>query len=226
MAPTGGEFTAQHYFAVPSAPYGSTFTYWLGQEAEDASIAVTDADGNEMWSQDVASTRGMHTVTWNLRGQAQPIPLSPSERRDSIAIVARVHEVADSLVEAGEDREQVDGAVERLLSRSGGFGGFGGGGGGEGLPFTRDGEFVERPAEGGPIEAGGDDQSLQQRISQIVRPTEGRRRFRRGGGSLLPGRSEPAAMAEPGRYTVTLTVDGETYVQRVDVGWALSAPSS
>jgi len=142
-------------------------------------------------------------------------------------IVARVHEVGDSLVAAGEDREQVDGAVERLLSRAGGGGGFGGGGGGEGLPFTRDGEFIERPAEGDPIEVsdGEGEQSLQQRISQIVRPTEGRRRFRRGGGSLLPGRSEPAAMAEPGAYTVTLTVDGRDYVQTLDVMWSLTAPS-
>jgi photosystem II stability/assembly factor-like uncharacterized protein len=226
--PTGGEFTAQHYFVAPNPAYGSELTYWLGQEAEEVSVTVTDAAGEEMWSQDAGVTRGMHSVRWNQRGPSTPLPLSPSEARDSIAMVARLQSVADSLVEAGEDRDRVDSALEALMARAGGGRGFGGGGGGEGLPFTNAGVFIERPAEGGTIDAddGSDGPSLQQRISDIVRPTEGRRRRRRGGAGVLPGRSEPAAMAEPGRYTVTLTVDGVEYVQTVDVGWALSAPSN
>ena len=45
---------------------------------------------------------GLHTVTWNLRGAApEAEPLSPSERRDSIAVAKRARFVADSLVEAG-----------------------------------------------------------------------------------------------------------------------------
>lgn len=223
--PTGGEFTAQHYFIAPSPGYGAQLTYWLGQEAEDASIRVADAEGTEMWSQDVASTRGMHEVRWNLRGQATPLPLSPSEARDSIAIVARLEAVADSLVNAGEDRGQVDSAVERLMARPGGGGFFGGGGGGAGLPFTGDGRFVERPAEGGTIDSSDQGESLQQTIRGLVVSTEGRGRRRRGGG-ILPGRSDPAAMAEPGTYTVTLTVDGTDYVQTVEVGWAATAPSN
>jgi photosystem II stability/assembly factor-like uncharacterized protein len=222
--PTGGEFTAQHYWVAPSPGYGAQLTYWLGQEAEDASIRVTDADGNEMWSQDVASTRGMHSVRWNLRGQAVQLPLSPSEARDSVAVVARLEAVADSMIDAGEDRAQVESAVEALMSRPGGGGGFGGGGG-EGLPFTRDGRFLERPAEGGTIDSSDDGESLQQTIRGLVVSTEGRRgrRFRRSG--ILPGRSESAAMAEPGTYMVTLTVDGQEYVQAVEVGWASTAPS-
>jgi hypothetical protein len=226
-SPRGGEFTAQHYFVAPNPAYGAEVTYWLGEEAEEVAISVTDEAGSEMWSQDVPGLRGVHTVRWNLRGPSTPLPLSPSEARDSIAMVARLEAVADSLVEEGEEQDQVNSAVERLMARAGGRRGFGGGGGGEGLPFTPDGVFIQRPAEGGEVDAddGGAPVSLQQRISQIIRPTEGRRRRNRGGAGLLPGRTEPAAMAEPGRYTVTLTVEGVEYVQAVEVGWALSAPS-
>lgn len=225
--PRGGEFTAQHYFVAPNPAYGAEVTYWLGAEAEEAAIAVTDQAGREMWSQDVPAIRGIHTIRWNLRGPSTPLTLSPSEARDSIAMVARLEAVADSLVGEGEDQDQVDSAIERLMARAGGGRGGGGGGGGEGLPFTPDGVFIQRPAEGGEIDAddGGAPVSLQDRISQIIRPTEGRRRRNRGGAGLLPGRTEPAAMAEPGRYTVTLTVDGVEHVQSVEVGWALSAPS-
>jgi photosystem II stability/assembly factor-like uncharacterized protein len=222
--PTGGEFTAQHYFVAPSPGYGAELTYWLGMDAEDASISVTDAGGTEMWSQEVTGTRGLHTVRWNLRGPSVELPLSPSEVRDSIAIEGRLRSVADSLVAAGDDREQVESAVEALMSRPGGGRGFGGGGGGSGLPFTDDGQFLERPAEGGPIEAADRGESLQQTIRGLVVSTEGRgRRFRRGG--VLPGRSEPAPLAEPGTYTVTLTVEGVEHVRTVEVGWASTAPS-
>ena len=232
MPPTGGEFTAQHYFWAYAPGVGAELTYWLGEAADEASIAVSDGAGNEMWSQDVTATRGIHTVRWNLRGQAVPLPLSPSEVRDSVAIERRIRVVADSLVAAGEDREDVETAASRLLSRPGGGGGFGGGGGAEGLPFTPDGRFLERPAEGGTVGGGGGgggggEASLQQRMTELVRPPEEGRRGRRfrGGGGLLPGRSEAAPMAAPGTYTVTLTVDGESHVRTVRVGWALSAPS-
>ena len=42
----------------------------------------------------------------------------------------------------------------------------------------------------------------------------------------MPGRSEPGAMAEPGLYTVTLSVDGRDYVRTLDVRWTLTAPSN
>jgi photosystem II stability/assembly factor-like uncharacterized protein len=226
--PTGGEFTAQHYFAVSSPGYGAELSYWLGAEAEDASISVTDGEGTEVWSQEVAVTRGMHSVRWNLRGPSEALPLSPSEARDSIAIERRLSVVADSLIEAGEDREQVESAVEALMARPGGGGGFGGGGGGRaaGLPFTPDGRFLERPAEGGPIDDEGDaGSSLRVQISELVQPAQGRRGRRFRGRGLLPGRSEPARLAEPGEYTVTLSVDGVEHVRTVSVGWAATAPT-
>ncbi len=222
--PTGGEFTAQHYWVGYSPDYGAELTYWLGREAEEASIRVTAEDGTAMWSQDVTALRGLHSLTWDLEGQAEPLPLSASERRDSVAMMRRLEAVGDSLVEAGEDREQVDGALERLMRRAGEGGGFGGGGGSGGLPITPSGDFVERPAEGGVIEDDGSGPSLQDRITEIVRGEPVRRR--RGGSGLLPGRSDPAPRAEPGRYTVTLTVDGTEHVRALIVGWTTTAPSN
>ena len=214
----GGEFTAQHYFVAPNPTYGADISYWLGENADDeVEIVVESARGEEMWRTNGGTTRGIHTVTWGLRGQPTPLPRSPSEVRDSIAIEKRLAVVVDSLIDAGEDRDEIDEAVEQLREGGGGGRGFGGGGGGGGLPFTRSGEFVERPAEGpvvrggggfGPPQAGGG--NLQQRIRNLVRPPpEGRRRFFFGGAGLFPGRSDPAEWAEPGTYTVRLIVDGE-----------------
>ena len=234
-AKTGGEFTAQAYFQVASPGYGAEFKYWLGQDAEEADLKVTDGDGTEMWSQSVASTRGMHSARWGLRGEPAPIHKSPSEVRDSIAIDARLVAVADSLIEEGEESDAVKEAVESLRNQQGGGGRGFGGGGGAGLPFTDDGVFIERPAEGGEVDAGGGGggrggdaapANLQDRIQNLVKPPQGRRRGRRGGGgSFFPGRTEPAQMAAPGQYTVTLTVDGTDYTQMLDLSWALTAPS-
>ncbi len=46
---------------------------------------------------------GLNTATWNLRGQGQPLPKSPSELRDSIAIEKRLTFVVDSLAGSGTD---------------------------------------------------------------------------------------------------------------------------
>ena len=238
-SPTGGEFTAQHYFQVPSPPYGAEFRYWLGEEVDDSTeIVVEDAEGNEMWSTRGATTVGMHTATWNLRGQLIRLERSPSEVRDSIAIERRLEVVVDSLIDADEDRDEVEEAVEQLRSQAPGGGrGFGGGGRG-GLPFDSLGAFIERPAEGDVVtgggrggggggRGGGGGDSLQQRITQLVRgDTGGGRRGRRGGGGgLFPGRTEPAPLAEPGDYTVTLRVSGEEYIQTFTLGRAATAPS-
>jgi hypothetical protein len=237
-SPTGGEFTAQHYFMLPSVPYGAEFTYWLGAEAEEATISVTDAQGNELWSEDLSESEGMHRVRWNMRGETVRLPRSPSEVRDSIAIDQRLQVVADSLIDAGEDRDEVEEAVEALRDQQpGGGGGFGGGGGGAGLPFTSSGTFIERPAEGPVVRGGGGGGrgggdaaqagSMQQRITRLVRPPTGGRRGRRGGGGgLFPGRTEPAPQAAPGMYTVTLTVDGDEFSQSFRLDRAATAPSN
>ncbi|MDX1495882.1 MAG: hypothetical protein R3253_17555, partial [Longimicrobiales bacterium] len=99
--------------------------------------------------------------------------------------------------------------------------------------IDRDGNFIERPAEGPPIEAGGGgrfggggEPSLENRIRQAVTGDEGRRRRFRGGGSLFPSRSEPAPWAEPGVYTVVLRVGGEEYRQRFTLERTETAPEN
>ncbi len=232
-SPTGGEFTAQHYFIANNPQYGATFTYWLGQDLEErAEIAVLDDDGEELWSTTGADSPGMHAETWNMRGPSVALPRSPSEVRDSIKIERRLEEVADSLVDAGEDRDEVEEAVASL--REGGGGGFRfGGGGGAGLPFDSDGNFIERPAEGPEIQGGGGGfgggggDSLQNRIRRAVTGDQGgRRRFFGGGGSIFPSRSEPGALVEPGVYTVVLRVDGEEHTQRFTLDRTDTAPEN
>ena len=234
-SPTGGEFTAQHYFQVPSPSYGAEFKYWLGQDTDEATqIVVTNAEGTEMWSTSGARTPGMHTATWNLRGQTIRLDRSASEVRDSIAIERRLEVVVDSLIDSGEDRDEVEEAVELLRDQAPGGGrGFGGGGRG-GLPFTPSGAFIERPAEGGVVGGGGggrggadaEGDTLQQRITRLVRGNVGGgRRGRGGGGGFIPQRTEPAPLAAPGTYTVTLEVDGEAYSQSFTLDRAETAPS-
>lgn len=237
-SPTGGQFTAQAYFVANSPSYGAEFRYWLGEDTEDdAEITVTDAQGNEMWSESGESERGLHSITWNLRGQPIRLDPSPSEIRDSIAIERRLGVVVDSLRDAGVDRDEIEEAVDGLRNppAGGGRGGGGGGGGGGGLPFAADGSFIERPAEGGVGgggrggRGGGGGSELQQNITRLVRGTPSGRgggRGRGGGGGLFPSRTDPAPLAEPGTYTVTLTVDGRDYTQTFAVDRTETAPSN
>lgn len=235
-APTGGEFTAQLYFETPTPGSEAIITYWVGAGAADdsaeASIVITDAQGDTLETVEGPASRGLHRVTWNLRGQAEQLPLSPSEKRDSIATERRLAEVVDSLEAAGTDREELAEAVEQLRSGGGGgFGGFGRGGSGDSDDPTA---FVERPAEGPAPRAseggrgargGGGGASLTQTIVRAVRGDQGRGGRRFGGFNLFPRRTAgPAPLADPGTYTVTLTVGGETLSAPLEVERTQSAP--
>jgi hypothetical protein len=226
--PTGGEFTAQAYFQAGSPPGGAQIRYWLSDSPdEEVEIIIQDAEGNEFQTLTASKRAGLNTATWNLRGRGTPIPRSPSEVRDSIATDRRLTFVVDSMAEAGEDREELDRVAERLRapSTTPSSRGFGGGGG---AAVAR--EFVERPAEGRALGGGSGGSSgqlsLQQRITQLVRGSQGgRRRGFGGGGGLFPTRSEPAPMAEAGTYTIVMKIGERTFTQQLEVGRAPSAPS-
>ncbi|MBT3775498.1 MAG: hypothetical protein HOF87_13200, partial [Gemmatimonadales bacterium] len=228
---TGGEFTAQAYFSMSNPGSGAEFRYWLGEDSnENAELVITDSSGEELTTINGQSSKGLHRAVWNMNAASTRLPLSPSEMRDSIAVEARLSVVVDSLLEEGEEEEDVAEAVENLRNAGGGgfnFGGRGGGGGG--------GAWQDRPAEGraqagggggrgfGATPAGGG--TLQQRIQNAVRPQPaGRGRRGRGGGGLFPGRSEQNGLVEPGTYTVTLKVDGEEFSHTFTVGRADTAP--
>lgn len=228
MQPTGGEFTAQSYWQSNSPPSGARIQYWMGEGVDDeVEIEVRDATGGVVRTLAGSNRPGIHSVNWNLRGEGVTLPLSPSERRDSIAVAKRLEVVADSLEDAGHDREEIDEVVERLTAGGGGggFGGFGGGGGNAGVP-----EFEERPAEGNmrstlpsDDEDDDDEPSLQQVIQQAVRGNAGG--GRRGGGALFTRRTQAGAAAGPGAYVVVLKVGDREFVQPLVVAMGDPAPS-
>jgi hypothetical protein len=241
--PTGGEFTAQLYFEAENPGPGAEIRYWLGAAQQGpVRIAILNARGDTVQTVNGSGNRGLNRATWNLRGNAQPLPLSPSERRDSLATERRLKQVVDSLVKAGTAKDEVDRAVSQL--RSGGqAAGFGGGRGGGGGQPAQPGRFVERPAEGpagrgggpggagGPGAAGGPGggQNLAQQILQRVRPAAGGRGGRGGfggGTALFPRRTAgPAPLAAAGEHTVSLTVGGRTITQKLVVRSTPTAPS-
>ena len=184
-----------------------------GRRAARVEITVADADGEVVQTLNGPAGAGLHTVTWNMRGPAaEPEPLSPSERRDSILVAERARVVADSLIEAGWDEEPLRRMVGLFTGESspqsvfGGFGGGFGGGGGQG----RDPEaFRERPGEsmrGGGRRGGGGGGAPNfnqvRQLAELIRPGVGMGGLfggRRGGG----GQGE---LVEPGSYTVTVRV--------------------
>jgi hypothetical protein len=227
--PTGGEFTAQAYFEAGSPPAGANIRYWLGDDVdEEVEIIIQDPQGETFRTLEGSSSQGLNSTLWNLMGESVTLPRSPSEVRDSISTEARLAVVVDSLEAAGEDREEIDEAVETLRqpSQGGGFN-FGGGGGGGG---DSTGRWVDRPAEGRAIAGsggggGGGSTTLEQDILRLVRGDTGRRRRFRSRGGLFPTRSEPAPMAEPGIYTIILKIGDDTFTQQLSVDRSENAPS-
>ncbi len=233
--PTGGEFTAQAYFLAGNPPSGAQIRYWLAdQTMDDVEITISDAMGAKVQTLAGTGLKGWNLATWNLRGQSEPIPLSPSERRDSIATERRLAFVVDSMAAAGTDRDELDQAVQQLheAGQGGGFGSFGGGGGGGvGNPEV----WVDRPAEGRATSGGGGGRggagggpaggagasgaNLVQEIVRLVRGDTGGRGGRRfgGGGGLFTSRTEPGSVVDPGTYTVTLKVGDRTFTQPLRV---------
>ncbi len=231
--PTGGEFTAQLYFEAQQPGGGAEIRYWLGSaQSGQVRIAILDSRGDTVQTVNGSGAKGLNRAVWNLRGNAEELPLSPSEKRDSINTERRLAQVTDSLVKAGTAKADVDRAVEQLRGAgSAAFGGRGGRGGGQAQAT----QWVERPAEGaagggrggfGGGRAGGAP-NLSQQIMQLVRGESGGGRGRGfGGGGLFPRRNAgPAPMAAPGVYTISMTVGGQTLTQKLTVRNADSAPT-
>ncbi|MDT8340370.1 MAG: hypothetical protein RQ751_02570 [Longimicrobiales bacterium] len=216
-----GHSTGHQWFAGENRAYGATLHYVLPErpEARQLEVVVASPDGSFRRTLEGPARAGLNTVTWNFRGDAPPpAALSPAERRDSLRTAALVRAVADSLVEhEGADRAQVDRLLE-TFGRGRGFGGFGGGAGGgaSGAWNDRPGETaaVRTPggggAGGGP---GGASPSLMRQIFGALRDRGMSTRSLFGGG----GGGAGAPLAEPGRYRVTLTVDGTAYETELEV---------
>ncbi|HXM37897.1 MAG TPA: hypothetical protein VN908_04460 [Gemmatimonadales bacterium] len=164
QTPGGGGSTGQKAFRAPSPPYGAEIAYRLTSGNSDrrarTRIVITDVSGDTIRTLQGPAGAGLQRVVWNFQGkQPPPITLSPSQKRDSVWLVARINFVFDSLAKAGGNAQMLDpikaallaADVQGLAQRFGfGGGGPGGGGGGGfgGTPAT--GRFVERPGETTP----------------------------------------------------------------------------
>jgi hypothetical protein len=242
----GGESTGQRLFQGDNVDYGAELTYWVPpvaaaadadtegeggprgvtsdapasngtrrpqrQERAQASIAILDAQGDTVQTMNGPATAGLHRVYWNYRTRQTERTLSPSEKADSAALIARVTELADSLLAAGADSAAIarvraaiaSGDIRSLFRRGGG-----GGGAGPGVQNLRPGETPPRAGGAGAADVGRDIFTRLRReggaVSRGLQATGGG-----FGGPSIP----PAA---PGRYTVHLTVGGQTFTQPLEV---------
>jgi photosystem II stability/assembly factor-like uncharacterized protein len=145
QSPLEGQEVGQKVFHGTSAPYGAEFTYRLAPGVRDSvKFTVTNAGGDTLAILNAprSTTASVNRVYWDFRTRVKPVPLSPSQHRDSLAYIARVGFVIDSMVSAGGDRA----ALARIRTQlESGVSGFGGGGGfGAAAPGDR---FVARPGE-------------------------------------------------------------------------------
>ncbi len=191
-------------------------------------VTITDAEGEVVNTVRGPAEAGIHTVRWNLRGERPDAEeRGPYETKERERIRARASVVADSLIEAGWDEEEVrrlTGVFTGDTDPASLFGGRGGGGRGGGRfgggQAGRDPEeFRERPGEqvggGGRGGFGGGNFAQIQEISELIMPGQGRRALRRrfaggGGGGQAP-------LAEPGYYTITLKAGERTFTQTLVV---------
>ena len=187
----------------PGGPGGGP----AAQRGPQAEISIADAGGEVVQTLSGPAGAGLHTVSWNLRGAAaEAEALSPSERRDSLAIAERARAVADSLIEAGWEEEPLRRQIGLFTGETdvntffGGFGGGGRGGPGGGDPEA----FRERPGESPGGGRGGrraPNFGQMRELAELIRPGVGMGGLfgrRRGGGQ--------GNLVEPGTYTVTISI--------------------
>ena len=188
------------------------------QRGPQAGITIADADGEVVQTLDGPAGAGLHTVSWNLRGAAAEAEgLSPSERRDSLAIAERARVVADSLIEAGWEEEPLRRQIGLFTGETdvgtffGGFGGGGRGGQGGGDPEA----FRERPGESAGGGRGGrraPNFGQMRELAELIRPGVGMGGLfgrRRGGGQ--------GDLVEPGTYSVTISIGDRTLTTQLVV---------
>ncbi|MEE2897551.1 MAG: hypothetical protein VX815_03700 [Gemmatimonadota bacterium] len=182
-------------------------------------ITVTGPDGEVFSSIRGPANAGLNRVSWNMRGEAPPAA-EPSryEQREQETRRERALVVQDSLLAEGWDEATLTPIIQRFTGEGTGFPGgrgrgFGGGRGG----FGGDPEaFRDRPGEsaagGGRGGRGGFGQMRQ--LAELIAPGgDMQSLFRRFGGA-----GGGAPLAEPGSYTLTMTIGDESFTQQLDVG--------
>lgn len=187
-----------------------------GRGGAQVEITITGPDGEVVNTLRGPATRGLHQVSWNMRGQAPPPPEpGPYEKKQREVIAERAKAVRDSLVEEGWSEQFLDrmiGVFTGETNRQAMMRMFGGGGGG----FGRDPEaFNERPGEQFGGGGGGFNFGRMRELANLIMPGAGiGSLFRRFGGGRGGGQ---APLAEPGDYTLTLKVGDRTFTQTLKV---------
>jgi len=159
--PINGGNSGNKLFQVPSPQYGADLWYRVAQGTGQARIVIQDASGDTLTSMNGPGGPGVHRISWNMRGKAEPAPaLSPAQLRDSIQQAQRTTAVLDSLEKEGTIPANLIAQARTAMSQGaagiqalmgggglGGGGGFGGGGfGGGGAGGARN----DRPGESRP----------------------------------------------------------------------------
>ncbi len=225
-SPINGGSTGHKLFQAPSPQYGADIWYRVGQAGSAARIVIQNALGDTVSTMTGPGGAGVHRVTWNYRGRALPLPpLSPAQRRDSIALAQRTSKALDSLAQTGTIPEAVINQARTAISSgnlqgmmggmAGGFGGFG-----ASAPGPRN----DRPGETRPVPSfpaagaaatGADPATGMQAVLSALRQALGPDFNPFGGGRA--GRGGQAPLVEAGDYKVTVTAGGRTMTERLRV---------
>ena len=204
-----------------------------------ASIAILNAAGDTVQTMNGPAAAGVQRVRWTLNRRSAPREPSPADRLDSLRTARMYAAVGDSLVEhAGIERETMDRVLDMMQGGNQGaimrmFGGGGGGGGAGGGWQERPAERYPPPGQAGrgggrgggrtaamaaaaAAESGADPAAMRtvfQQVAEAVRERGGMSTFRRffGGGGGGGG------LADPGMYTVTITLGDETFTTPLEV---------
>lgn len=99
----GQGWYGNHNYYAENPPYGATLVYRLtgGERRDSAKIVITNVAGDVVKNLTGPAGSGMHRLTWDLR--ANPRPLSPSQRRDSVVAARLRTQRQDSIARAGGD---------------------------------------------------------------------------------------------------------------------------
>ncbi|MDH3735146.1 MAG: hypothetical protein OEU54_16575, partial [Gemmatimonadota bacterium] len=195
-----------------------------GGGGAQASVAILDVSGDTVQTMNTTIRAGINRAYWSFNRRAADVDKSPSERADSIRTARMYVEIADSLVaNEGVDQEVMDRVVGLMQGGDPSAMGriFGGGGGGGGQA----GGFRERPAENypepgaagrGAAAGGGMDPGA---MRPVMMQMFGALRDRGGGGfgRFFGGGGGGGGMADPGTYSVVITIGDESYTTSLDV---------
>lgn len=234
----GGESYGQQHWGRPTPGSVAEFSYWLTEDQAAAvteasesengeagpprqrggpqvEITVTGPDGEVFATASGPAEAGLNRARWDMRGAApEGAGPSPYEAKQRADIAARAAAVRDSLVAEGWAEPMLDrmmGIFTGEVSRQQMFAMFGGGGGGGGGdPET----FRERPGESPPGGGGGMNFGRLRELADVLVPGAGMgqlmRMFTGGGGGEAP-------LAEPGRYALSMTIDGRTFTSELEI---------